>query len=343
MERDRVPDAEGSVIFQYPSLLLINSADAVYLDHAGTSLYPKSLLEQYTADLMSNLYGNPHSGSPSSQLSTNRIEDIRHKVLQYFNADAQEFDVVFVANATAGIKLVGDAFRELEEGFDYVYHRDAHTSLVGLRELASQSRCLEDLEVKLWLSEAENALRRNNGSSTTLFAYPAQSNMDGRRLPLAWLDASKEAYDHGEQVIYTLLDASALVSTSPLDLGSMKNAPDFTVLSFYKIFGFPDLGALIIKKDSGSIFRYRKYFGGGTVDVVLCQKEQWHVPKAESLHDRLEDGTLPFHNILALDAAMDTHRRLYGTIERVSKHAEFLAQRLYDGLQSLRHANSKPV
>lgn len=318
-------------------------ADALYLDHAGTSLCPRSLLEQYTADLMSNLYGNPHSGSPSSQLSTNRIEDIRHKVLQYFKADAEDFDIVFVANATAGIKLVGDAFRELEGGFNYGYHRDAHTSLVGLREIATQSRCLEDNDVERWLSGSEDLVERENRSSTMLFAYPAQSNMDGRRLPVTWLDAARGANDRGKEEIYTLLDASALVSTSPLDLSDMKTAPDFTVLSFYKIFGFPDLGALIVKKDSGSIFRKRKYFGGGTVDIVLCIKEQWHVPKTESLHARLEDGTLPFHSILALDSAMDVHRKLYGSIEKISKHTEFLAKRLYDGLQSLRHANQEPV
>jgi selenocysteine lyase/cysteine desulfurase len=80
--------------------------DAIYLDHAGTTLYSKSLMEAHMADMMSDLYGNPHSGSPSSQLSTSRIEDIRHKVLQFFRADPDEFDVVFVANATAGIKLV---------------------------------------------------------------------------------------------------------------------------------------------------------------------------------------------------------------------------------------------
>lgn len=337
------PMLKGSYCVFLCRILLIWFADAVYLDHAGTSLCSRSLLGQYTADLMSNLYGNPHSGSPSSQLSTNRIEDIRHKVLRYFNAAAEDFDVVFVANATAGIKLVGDAFRELEGGFNYGYHRDAHTSLVGLREIAVASRCLEDEDVERWLSGSEDIVEQKNGSTTTLFSYPAQSNMDGRRLPLSWLDDIREANSQGQDEIYTLFDASALVSTAPLDLSDMRSAPDFTVLSFYKIFGFPDLGALIVKKDAGSIFRNRKYFGGGTVDIVLCIKEQWHVPKTESLHGRLEDGTLPFHSILALDAAMDVHRKLYGSIQQISRHTEFLAQRLYDGLQSLKHANSAPV
>ncbi|KAH7364301.1 molybdenum cofactor sulfurase [Rhexocercosporidium sp. MPI-PUGE-AT-0058] len=323
---------------EYPML-----KGAIYLDHAGTTLYSKSLMEKFMSDMMSNLYGNPHSASPSSQLSTNRIEDTRLKVLQFFNADPSVFDIVFTANATAGIKLVMEAFRESKEGFNYGYHRDAHTSLVGVREIAGASRCLDDEDVENWLSASESFVEDNSESALNLFAYPAQSNMDGRRLPLSWIPRARARQSSGVPPTYTLLDASAFVSTAQLDLSDADTAPDFTVLSFYKIFGFPDLGALIVRKESGAILKERKYFGGGTVDVVLCNKEQWHAPKADSLHESLEDGTLSFHNIFALDAAIDIHKKLYGSMEQIAHHTAFLAQNLYDGLASLRHANSEPV
>jgi molybdenum cofactor sulfurtransferase len=315
----------------------------VYLDHAGTTPYSRSLMDRFTADMMTNLYGNPHSASGSSQLSTNRIEDTRLKALWFFNADPDEFDLVFVANATAGIKLVMDALRECGGGFKYGYHRDAHTSLVGVRENAISSRCLFDTDVEHWLSGMECLVDEETSSKINLFAYPAQSNMDGRRLPLSWASRARITNISSSSTTYTLLDASAFVSTSQLDLGNASTAPDFTVLSFYKIFGFPDLGALIIRKESGAVFRERKYFGGGTVDVVLSLKEQWHVPKAQSLHESLEDGTLPFHNILALDAAIEVHKQLYGTMDQIAQHTAFLARRLYDGLAALRHSNSEPA
>lgn len=321
---------------EYPML-----KDAIYLDHAGTTLYSKSLMEKFMSDMMSNLYGNPHSASPSSQLSTNRIEDIRLKVLQFFDADPALFDVVFTANATAGIKLVMEAFRDCEGGFNYGYHQDAHTSLVGVRENARTSRCLSDEDVERWLSAGSSLIGDHSKSATNLFAYPAQSNMDGRRLPLLWTSRARNS--SAVAPTYTLLDASAFVSTAQLDLSDADTAPDFTVLSFYKIFGFPDLGALIVRKESGAILKGRKYFGGGTVDVVLCNKEQWHAPKGDSLHESLEDGSLPFHNILVLDAAVDVHKKLYGSMDQIAQHTAFLAQRLYDRLVSLRHANSDPV
>ncbi|KAF2630861.1 PLP-dependent transferase [Macroventuria anomochaeta] len=317
---------------EYPML-----QGTTYLDHAGTTLYPKSLIERFSADMISNLYGNPHSASNASQLTTCRIEDVRLRLLGLFNADPREFDVVFVANATAGIKLVMDAFRDQEDGFWYGYHRDAHTSLIGVREAAMEHRCFAtDAEVVDWIQQPTSEDGR-----ARLFAYPAQSNMNGRRLPLDWSQHIRAANDKG--TTYTLLDAAALVSTSPLDLSNAEIAPDFTVLSLYKMFGFPDLGALLIRQASAHAFDKRCYFGGGTVEMVVCLKEQWHAKKADSLHERLEDGTLPIHSIMALDSAMAVHKELFTSLERVSQHTSFLATKLYNELSSLRHGNGQEV
>jgi molybdenum cofactor sulfurtransferase len=300
-------------------------------------------MEKFMNDMLLNLYGNPHSASPSSQLTTSRIEDVRHKVLHFFNADPEIFDIVFVANATAGIKLVMEAMRELNGGFRFIYHRDSHTSVVGVRESAVESQCLDDGGVESWLLEEGKPKEPGQSPSASLFAYPAQSNLNGRRLPFSWIKRSKVLARPDWSAPYTLLDASAFVSTAQLDLGDSEAAPDFTVLSFYKIFGFPDLGALIVRKDSGKILQGRKYFGGGTVDVVVSVKEQWHELKGQSLHETVEDGTLPFHSIMALDAAMEVHKTLYGSMDRIAKHTAYLAKRLYDGLVSLKHANLSPV
>lgn len=283
---------------------------------------------------MGNLYGNPHSASRASQRSTHQVQDVRLQLLRYFDANPDDFDLVFVANATAGIKLVADALREHESGFWYGYHRDAHTSLVGVRELAREHCCFaEDKEVEDWIEQGGQGTQTRLG----LFAYPAQSNMNGRRLPLDWCGRIR---DKG---MLTLLDAAALVSTSPLSLADLDTAPDFTVLSLYKIFGFPDLGALIVRKDAAWALRQRKYFGGGTVDMVVSLKEQWHAVKSAHLHEQFEDGTLPIHSIIALKSAISVYHDLFGTLERISEHTCLLANRLYSALQSLRHGNDEPV
>lgn len=321
---------------------LITNVDEIYLDHAGTTLYAKSLMERFATEMISNLYGNPHSASPSSQASTARIDDVRIRVLEFFSADPVDFDVVFVANATAGIKLVMDAFRSRADGFTYGYHSDSHTSLVGVRETAADSFCLGSNDVEAMISGSLPLFNGGGDNRLGLFAYPAQSNMNGRRLPLRWPGQLRTASE-GTPKIYTLLDAAALVSTSKLDLGDVLNAPDFTVLSFNKIFGFPDLGALIVRRDSADVLQSRKYFGGGTVETVACIKEQWHEPKVQNIHASLEDGTLPMHNIMALGIAMDVHIELYTSMDRISEHTLSFAQKLYAGLGLLKHANGTEV
>ncbi|KAJ5895103.1 hypothetical protein N7495_006794 [Penicillium taxi] len=320
---------------EYP---LLN--ETTYLDHAGTTPYAKSMIENFSRDMTSNLFGNPHSMSLSSQLSTQRTDDVRLRVLRFFNADPEEFDLVFVANATAAIKLVADSIRDSDHrGFWYSYHIDSHTSLVGVREVADMGhQCFQsDADVDSWISE----LATTQSKAPRLFAFPGQSNMNGRRLPLRWCKQIRAVANETGGSVYTLLDAASLVATSPLDLTSA--APDFTALSFYKIFGFPDLGGLIIRKSAARVFERRKYFGGGTVDMVLADGAQWHAKKETSIHERLEDGTLPFHNIIALDSALDIHKRLYGSMENISAHTAFLAKGLYDRLSVLTHWNETRV
>jgi molybdenum cofactor sulfurtransferase len=314
--------------------------ETTYLDHAGTTPYAKSMIEAFSQQMTSNLFGNPHSMSLSSQLSTQRTDDIRLRVLQFFNADPEEYDLVFVANATAAIKLVADSLRDSDHrGFWYGYHVDAHTSLVGVRELADMGhQCFQnDAEVDSWIPELPNLQTK----APRLIAFPAQSNMNGRRLPLRWCKELRSASQQSGGNVYTLLDAASFVSTAPLDIGSV--APDFTALSFYKIFGFPDLGALIVRKSAARVFERRRFFGGGTVDMVIAAGVQWHAKKESSIHERLEDGTLPFHSILALNAALDTHKRLYGSMANISKHTAFLAKRLYDRISVLTHWNQTNV
>ena len=317
------------------------SIDSVYLDHSGTTLYSKSLVAKFSRDMISGLYGNPHSASASSDLSTARVEDVRLRLLKFFNADQADFDLVFVPNATSGIKLVMEAFRSAPGGFSYAYHQACHTSVVGMRAEATKYRCLDTPMVEDWLSGKSPFA--GTQSSTVLFSYSAQSHMNGKRYPLSWASRIRSAAPAPSQHIYSLLDVASYAATSPLDLSDGENAPDFVVLSLYKIFGFPDLGALIVRRAAEPVLRHRKYFGGGTVDMVLCGRDNWHAVKNEFIHERLEDGTLPFHNIIAVDAALETHQALFGTMERISKHTEILRYYLYRGLTSLRHSNGRSV
>ena len=272
-------------------------------------------------------------------------------MLAFFKADPNFFDLVFVSSATAAIKLVAESLRDYSihrtgSSFWYGYHAAAHTSLVGVRELALPgSTCFKsDSDVEEWLETVGRASRSiphlDEESKVGLFAYPAQSNMNGRRLPLQWSGRLRRLQGPEHQDVYSLLDAAAFVATAPLDLSDHMDGPDFVTLSFYKIFGLPDLGALIVRKDAGHVLRDRLYFGGGTVDMIVNgATEAWHAKKQTSLHEILEDGTPAFHNIIALESAVNVHRALFLDMCQVSKHTGNLSKVLFDKMCALRHEN----
>lgn len=299
-------------------------------------------MDSFCTQMKASILSNPHSDASKPSFSALMVEQTRQKVLKLFNADQEHFDVVFTANATGAVKLVMDCFTGHEQGFDYLYHHNAHTSLVGVREQAQNSHCLATAaEMEDWLGDGKVLPNQETTDRPVLFAYPAQSNMNGERLPLSWPSRVRRSARH--ENTYILLDAAALVSTSPLDLSDHAAAPDFVSISFYKIFGFPDLGALIVRKASAHVLRSRKYFGGGTTEMIGCIGTPWVERKESSVHVRLEDGTIAIRSILALSCAIDTHMNLFDGLAQVSKHTGWLAKTLYDQLAGLKHANGMPV
>ena len=272
-------------------------------------------------------------------------------MLEFFRANPEHFDLIFVANATAAIKLVADGLQGrrhsgTDEGFWYGYHAAAHTSLVGVREVATASTCFDsDEDVETWLSGSRQGCQQSPPSQIVckngLFAYPAQSNMNGRRLPLNWPGRLRHSPRFAHRNLFSLLDAAAYATTAQLDLSDHREAPDFVALSFHKIFGFPDLGALIVRKEAGHILRRRDYFGGGTVDMITngAREDSWHASKLGSLHEAMEDGTPAFHSILALEPALQVHKKLYSDMASVSEHTCRLSKYLYESMSNLSHAN----
>ncbi|KAG7455411.1 hypothetical protein MATL_G00256390 [Megalops atlanticus] len=115
-----------------------------YLDHAGTTLYPESLIKGFLQDMCSNIYGNPHSNNPSSRLTHDTVERARYRVLQHFNTSPEEYTVIFTSGSTAALKLVAESFpwkapTAEELGSQFCYLTDNHTSVVGIRAVASAS------------------------------------------------------------------------------------------------------------------------------------------------------------------------------------------------------------
>ncbi|HEU0299680.1 MAG TPA: aminotransferase class V-fold PLP-dependent enzyme [Longimicrobium sp.] len=304
----------------------------VYLDFTGAGLYAESQVRANADFLCSSVFGNPHSRNPTSLAATQLCDNARTRVLDYFNADPELYEVVFTLNASGALKLVGEAY-PWEPGGQFLLTADNHNSVNGLREFA-QAHGAEvryvPLGAELRLHGLEEHLARADRAKHNLFAFPAQSNFSGVKHPL---DAIRMAHEHGWHV---LLDAAAFVPTNPLDL--RRHAPDFVCISFYKMFGFPTgVGVLLARRNAlGEL--HRPWFAGGTVRFVSAQN-QVHLQHVTGR--AFEDGTLNYLGIAAVPAGLDFLEEI--GIGRINAHVMRLTERLLRELMALRHGNGAPM
>ncbi|MET8824524.1 aminotransferase class V-fold PLP-dependent enzyme [Streptomyces sp. NPDC004610] len=304
-----------------------------YLDHTGAGLPPRSLVQGSARRITGGLFGNPHSESPASLASGRLVEEARAAVLRHFNADPAEYAVIFTPNATGALRLVGEAY-PFTRSTRLVLSLDNHNSVNGLREYA-RARGARTVYVPVsgpGLTLDEDRLRAALAGTRRpgLFAYPAQSNFTGVRHPLDWI-ATAQAHGH-----HVLLDAAAHAPTNTLDLS--RHHPDFTAVSWYKVFGHPTgVGSLIARRSALAVLR-RPWFSGGTIYAVSAQA-QWHVLAAGE--SAFEDGTLNFLALPDITSGLAWIDAI--GMDRIHAHVTALTDRLLTGLGQLRHSDGTPL
>ena len=381
----------------------------VYLDHAANGLYMNSLIYDYYSKLTGGLnqsavdsssltrgfnlslalFSNPHSQSESG-LYTNKLVNLtRQNILRLFNTNLNDYDVIFVSNATQGLKLIAEAFTFVD--FDessssgssddgdkraavFAYLNDNHTSVIGMRELAWKNSgcdvyCLyedgqhenSNLFNAKYLSPTTKFIKAKSVVATrNLFVYPAQSNFSGRKYSLKLIDeihdvglktrdsAINDKFNLPDSSWHVCLDAASFVSTSVLDLAEVK--PDFLVVSFYKIFGFPTgIGCVLVKKSdkTKSALQKKSYFGGGTISMALIDenKFEFRTNNDYSFHEYFEDGTISYLDIIGVNVAIEKFKQItFGKfMQPIQDHTQQLTNICIDKLKELKHYNGLPL
>lgn len=309
----------------------------VYLDYTGGGLYAESQLRAHMELLRAHVFGNPHSSNPTSQAMTELVERARRAILDFFNADPQEYAAIFTQNASGALKLVGESYPFAPDD-RFLLTFDNHNSVNGIREFARHKGAhvtyipviLPDMRVDTDALLEELERPHLGADAHNLFAFPAQSNFSGVQHPLEFIEW---AHTRGWDV---LLDAAAFTPTNPLDLSKFK--PDFVSQSFYKIFGYPTgVGALIAKRSALKKL-HRPWFAGGTITVASVQGDKYYLSEGEAA---FEDGTLNYLTIPAVEIGLKHIESIgYACIhERVT----CLASYLLDELEALKHPNGSTL
>lgn len=306
----------------------------VYVDFVGANLYPDLLVHQHAEFLTANTYGNPHSSNPTSKLATHHVETARQAVKDYFNDIADEYAVIFTANASGALKLVGESY-PFDTNSCLLMVADNHNSVNGLREFARSKGAPfiyapiheETMQVK-----AEE-LRDNLASNITgnkLFAYPAQSNFSGIKHDLSWIEkAQASGWD-------VLLDAAAFVPGNVLDLSIHK--PEFVSISFYKMFGYPTGIGCLLAKRSALRKMNRPWFAGGTIEVASVRGDGHYLADNEA---GFEDGTVNFLGIPAVANGLLFLKNI--GIDSIQSRTRALTDWTLKQLLAMHHSTGKPL
>jgi molybdenum cofactor sulfurtransferase len=257
----------------------------------------------------------------------------------------------------------------------FMYVTNSHNSVVGMRQLAIQNGAtfycvdLKDLQrmttVKDWknledeilalaLSSLDNddnekktvgvcseCQNKSTIASRHLLVFPSECNFGGDRP-----DAKSIIEVARASGWYTMLDIAKHASTDNISLKLLN--PDFAALSFYKLFGEPTgVGALLVRRSAISVLfeavdSRRQYQGGGSVDIMLPNRD-YTVPKGRSIGlASFRNGTSHFRGIANLNHGFDTLDRL-GGISTIHRHASCLANELSRLLRRMKHNNGMPV
>ena len=315
----------------------LDRCGCTYLDYTGGGLFGESQVRRHFDVLLGRgVLGNPHSDNPASSASTRYLDQARSAVRKFFSAPEDEFEVVFTANATGALKLVGEAYPFTHDS-RYLLSFDNHNSVNGIREFAHRNGAsVEYLPVgrpDLRMDEdlLFEALHRGDRAGDRLFAYPAQSNFSGVQHPLEWVgEARRLGWD-------VLLDCAAYAPTNPIDLHAV--GPDYAVISFYKLFGYPTgVGALVARHSALARLR-RPWFAGGTIAFASVQADEGYrlAPGAPGF----EDGTVDYLGLPAVTIGLQ-HLEAIG-IAAIHTRVATLTAWLLQELPRLQHGNGAPL
>ena len=324
--------------------------DNVYLDHAATTLYSETQINNVYNCLKDNIFANPHSLNTFGIETTNRITTIRKQILELFNVNSDQYHCIFCKNASDGLKMIGEYFPWNNKS-QFLYTAENHNSVLGIREYALTKDATVGViginNNNIHLREQftrNNNNNNNNNESYNLLAFPGECNFSGNKINLEIINKiNKEGvnviskFSNTTKKWKVLLDAAKLSCTNPPDLS--KYPADYVVISFYKIFGYPTgLGALLIKKESGDILN-KKYFGGGTIELSIAHQDVYN--KRKTLEDWFEDGTIPFLSIISLEYGIKQIKN-FG-FSAIQNHTMMLTYYTMNQLKNLKHGNRRTV
>jgi molybdenum cofactor sulfurtransferase len=171
--------------------------------------------------------------------------------------------------------------------------------------------------------------------SYNLFAFPFEDNFAGTKPGTPYLKELVADTELREK--WAIIgDVAAFLPTNPLNL--TEYPIDAAVLSFYKIIGYPNTGALIIRNDFAKRLKKRSYSSTSSEGSLLHGN---HYKLHEELPWRLEDDEVPFQMNLAVRYGLRFLKKI--GMKNIQAHVWNLTKKLAVALKGMKHSTGLAV
>lgn len=294
----------------------------INFDNAATTPPFKRVMKKILET--SEYYGSIERGDGQKSLYCSDLyEESRNYLLKYFNAPEDIYTAIFVANTTDGLNMLSNILINSKDDIVITTRMEHHSN-----DLPWRGKCnLKDVEVRedgrININDIEELVDKYR-ERIKYITITGASNVTGYINDIKRI--AKLIHKYGGKII---VDGAQLVPHKRVSMcqeDSSENI-DFLVFSGHKIYAPFGSGAIIGLKESFNM-NPPDSKGGGTVDLVLDDREIWlNTP------EKNEAGTPNLFGAVAIMEAMKEVERIgFDTIEKNEKE---LLKYIIDGLKDL--------
>jgi cysteine desulfurase/selenocysteine lyase len=312
----------------------VNGNTLVYLDSGATSQKPVSVMEaeqEFYEQRNSAVHRGAHTLAVAA---TDVFEDARSTVAAFVGAADNE--LVWTANATAGLNLIAYSFGNASTGDVtpearqfavgpgdevLVTEMEHHANLVPWQELCRRTgatlKFIPIMDDGLLDMEAAAALFT---SRTKVFSFTHVSNVTGVINPV--VELARMAHDVGALVV---LDACQSAPHLGLDVKALD--VDFAVFSGHKMLAPTGIGAVYGRAEL--LDAMPPFLTGGSMITTVTMEHAAYLPSPQ----RFEAGTQPISQAAAFAAAVNYLSET--GMDRIHAWEAALGQRMVAGLEAI--------
>lgn len=310
--------------------------NATYLDYTGAGVYNDLNLELFRREILYNRTQGVNESDPDQKFSISIYDNYKQKVisetretlLNFLGTSTKEhkYTVIFVPSATQALKLIGENYKWTKNS-KYIYTRYNHNSVLGIRKYALAEGATFSVVNESTEFEAD---------PDALYALPLEENFAGMKISKK--EMHRLTHTLGMNVI---ADTSAYLPTNRLNLTETPFSA--LVLSFYKIIGFPNYGACILRNDFIDKHFQKKSYMSNDADVSFLDSTIHRLKYREGsdYSSEFEDDEPNYEMCYA--ALIGLKSLMSIGLDNIEDHVHKLSQKLYQNLHQMKHSNDAPA